>query len=587
MGEHLCMMHKKTALCFVSLLATALWAGADSLDKKSGVPTLVLADFDKEGVADGWETVNDSVMGGRSKGGPSFEKGILTFSGATNTNGGGFSSIRTEPGRFDLSGKSGLLIRARGDGRTYKVELRTDISMGNWTVPFRADFETVKGEWREFFVPLKSFTPTLFGQKLPTSPTLDPTKVSSLGFMIYDKKDGAFSLEVDWVKAIVKSGDSSGKESGTIVGKALADGRFGTLAAALTESGLLDVLQGKGPFTVFAPTDEAFAKLPKGTVEDLLKPENREKLQSVLKYHVSPGATGLVAALEVGAAKTVQGESLSIAFTDGRVRVNGAAIVNADITCSNGVIHVIDSVLLPPAPTNDIPSVAKRAGSFGTLLAAVKAAGLDGVLAGEGPFTVLAPTDNAFKALPKGTVKELLKEENLDQLKAILSYHAIAGRISAGDALNAKNAKTLNGKSVNFGIKDGVLQVNGVTIRTTDIQCDNGVIHVIDAVLLPPSEEITSRQERSTGKAAMSAVEQIERAIDRGVPIFNDGDPGKCAEIYKECLTGLASDQSMDPKVRTVIKGLMDQASKAETDADRAWLYRAGLDHLYSSVTKF
>lgn len=583
------MTLRKTTLCLVSLLATVLSAGADSpKEKKSGVPTLVLADFKGGEVADGWKTVNDNVMGGRSKGGPSFKNGILTFSGATNTNGGGFSSIRTEPGEFDLSGKSGLLIRARGDGRTYKVELRTDISMRNWTVPFRADFKTVKGEWREFFVPLKSFTPTLFGQRLPAAPTLDPAKVSSLGFMIYDKKDGAFSLEVDWVKAVAQNGSDSVKNTGTIVGKALSDGRFGTLATALTESGLLEVLQGEGPFTVFAPTDKAFAKLPKGTVEDLLKPENREKLQAVLKYHVSPGATGLASALKAGAAKTVQGEPISIAFTDGRVRVNGAAIVNADITCSNGVIHVIDSVLLPPTPANDILSVAKSAGSFGTLLAAVQAAGLDGVLAGEGPFTILAPTDDAFKALPKDTVKELLKEENRDQLKAILSYHAIAGKISAGDALNAKNAKTLNGKSVEFGIKDGILKVNDAIIRTTDIQCDNGVIHVIDAVLLPPSKKNTSRQEESPAKAkaAMSPAKQIEGAIDRGVPIFNGGDPGKCAEIYKECLTGLAKDEAIDSKVRTVLKGLMDRASNAQSDRDRAWLYRAGLDHLYAAIAK-
>ncbi|MFT4548987.1 MAG: transforming growth factor-beta-induced protein [Verrucomicrobiales bacterium] len=583
------MTHRKTTLCLVPLLATALWAGAVSPEeKKSDTPAMVLADFEEGKVADGWKTVNDNVMGGRSKGEPSFKNGILTFSGATNTNGGGFSSIRTEPSEFDLSGKSGLLIRARGDGRTYKAELRTDISMRSWTVPFRADFKTVKGEWREFYLPLKSFKPTLFGQKLPTAPKLDPAKVSSVGFMIYDKQDGDFSLEVDWVKAVAQEKSDSGKKSETIVSKALADGRFGTLAAALTESGLLEVLQGEGPFTVFAPTDEAFAKLPEGTVEDLLKPENREKLQAVLKYHVSPGAIGLVAALEAGATKTVQGESVSIAFTDGRVRINGASIVNADITCSNGVIHVIDSVLLPPAPANDIPSVAKRAGSFGTLLAAVQAAGLDGVLASEGPFTIFAPTDAAFKALPKDTLKELLKEESRDQLKAILSYHAIAGKISAGDALNARSAKTLNGKSVEFGIKDGMLKINGVTISTTDIQCDNGVIHVIDAVLLPPSEKNASRQKKSAAKAKapMSPAEQIEGAIDRGVPVFNGGDPGKCAEIYKECLTGLVKDQSIDPKARTVVKGLIDRASKAESDADRAWIYRSGLDHLYDAITK-
>ncbi len=545
---------------------------------------MVLADFDGEKVAEGWKTVNDNVMGGRSKGGPSFSDGVLTFSGATNTNGGGFSSIRTQPGKFDLRGKDGLVIRARGDGRTYKVELRTDIKMRSWELPFRADFTTVKGEWREFFVPLDSFKPTFFGQKLPVAPALDPAKVSSMGFMIYDKKDGAFSLEVDWVKAVAQKPTSSQTKENTIVGKALADGRFGTLAAALTESGLLEVLQGDGPLTVFAPTDEAFAKLPKGTVENLLKPENRAKLQAILKYHVSPGATGLASALKAGSAKTVQGESVSIAFTDGRVKVGEAAVLDADIACSNGVIHVIDSVLLPPAPANDIPSVAKRAGSFGTLLAAAEAAGLDSVLAGKGPFTVFAPTDEAFKALPEGTVSELLKAKNRDQLKAILTYHVIAGSVSAGDALNAKNAKTVNGKSLEFGIENGAFKVNGATIRTTDIECDNGVIHVIDAVLLPQSDKSAKAEAAAHNGATIAG--KIETAIDRGVPVFNSGKSGECANIYKACLNGLMKEEAIDPKLRESLQGLMDRANHLECDVERAWLYRAGLDSVYKAVSK-
>ena len=563
-----------------ALLAEAVSSGGN----KANESVMVLADFNGEKVAEGWKTVNDNVMGGRSKGGPSFSDGVLTFSGATNTNGGGFSSIRTQPGKFDLRGKDGLVIRARGDGRTYKVELRTDIKMRSWELPFRADFTTVKGEWREFFVPLDSFKPTFFGQKLPVAPALDPAKVSSMGFMIYDKKDGAFSLEVDWVKAVAQKPTSSQTKENTIVGKALADGRFGTLAAALTESGLLEVLQGDGPLTVFAPTDEAFAKLPKGTVENLLKPENRAKLQAILKYHVSPGATGLASALKAGSAKTVQGESVSIAFTDGRVKVGEAAVLDADIACSNGVIHVIDSVLLPPAPANDIPSVAKRAGSFGTLLAAAEAAGLDGVLAGKGPFTVFAPTDEAFKALPEGTVSELLKAKNRDQLKAILTYHVIAGSVSAGDALNAKNAKTVNGKSLEFGIENGAFKVNGATIRTTDIECDNGVIHVIDAVLLPQSDKSAKAEAAAHNGATIAG--KIETAIDRGVPVFNSGKSGECANIYKACLNGLIKEEAMDPKLRESLQGLMDRANQLECDDERAWLYRAGLDSVYKAVSK-
>lgn len=132
-----------------------------------------------------------------------------------------------------------------------------------------------------------------------------------------------------------------------IVTTAVAAGSFKTLAAALEAAGLVETLQGKGPFTVFAPTDEAFAKLPKGTVEDLLKPANKEKLVSVLTYHVVPGNVMAKDVVGLKTAKTVNGQSLSIVTKDGAVSIDGAKVVKTDIACSNGVIHVIDSVVLP------------------------------------------------------------------------------------------------------------------------------------------------------------------------------------------------------------------------------------------------
>lgn len=569
------------SLLFSILFVAATTTLANSSDNPS---TIVLADFADKDVAKGWKTVNDNVMGGRSKGGPTFSDGILSFEGATNTNGGGFSSIRSVSGDYDLTGKTGLLIRARGDGRTYKASLQTNVMIGRWEVPFRADFTTVKGEWREFYLPLEAFTPTMFGRRLNNPPALDMSKVSSFGFMIYDKNDGPFKLEVDWVKAVMRNEPTStNAQAGTIIDQAVRDGRFGTLAAALTKAELVGLLQSKGPFTVFAPTDEAFAKLPKGTLENLLKPENREKLEAVLKYHLSAGKTRLVAALDAGTAKTAQGESLSIAFSEGRVQVDRASILNADIICSNGVIHVIDTVLLPPSPKNDIPSVADRAGVFTTLLAAVKAAGLDDALASKGPFTVFAPTDDAFKALAKGTVENLLKEENRNQLKAILAYHVIPGKISAGDALNAKEAKTLNGMSIDFGIEGGKFKVNNATILKTDIVCDNGVIHVIDQVLLPPKTTSPVHQEKAACNEKIRPIDRIESAITRGVPIFNQGYSGQCAEIYRECLVALTHDDAIDSALRTAIKNVLKDAA-GKSDVERAWIYRRGLDLTYQSI---
>jgi len=132
-----------------------------------------------------------------------------------------------------------------------------------------------------------------------------------------------------------------------IVDTAVAAGSFKTLAAALQAAGLVDTLKGKGPFTVFAPTDEAFAKLPPGTVEDLLKPENKEKLFAILTYHVVPGRDLASQVTKMSSAKTVNGQSLAISVNGGTVMVDNAKVIKTDILCSNGVIHVIDSVLLP------------------------------------------------------------------------------------------------------------------------------------------------------------------------------------------------------------------------------------------------
>ncbi|MCE8032568.1 MAG: fasciclin domain-containing protein [Halomonas sp.] len=132
-----------------------------------------------------------------------------------------------------------------------------------------------------------------------------------------------------------------------IVDTAVAAGQFETLAAALDAAGLVETLKGEGPFTVFAPTDEAFAALPEGTVEALLLPENREQLQSVLTYHVVPGKVMAADAINLDSATTVQGQDITITTMDGSVMVNDATVIQADIEASNGVIHVIDGVLLP------------------------------------------------------------------------------------------------------------------------------------------------------------------------------------------------------------------------------------------------
>jgi uncharacterized surface protein with fasciclin (FAS1) repeats len=132
-----------------------------------------------------------------------------------------------------------------------------------------------------------------------------------------------------------------------IVNTAVAAGSFTTLAKALTAADLVDTLKGPGPFTVFAPTDEAFAKLPAGTLEDLLKPENKGKLRRILTYHVVPGTVRAADVMKLQSAKAVSGDTIAVKVQDGKVRVNNANVVKTDIPATNGVIHVIDTVILP------------------------------------------------------------------------------------------------------------------------------------------------------------------------------------------------------------------------------------------------
>ena len=136
-------------------------------------------------------------------------------------------------------------------------------------------------------------------------------------------------------------------KSKDIVDTAVAAGQFNTLAAALEAADLVGTLKGDGPFTVFAPTDAAFAKLPDGTVETLLKPENRDKLVAILTYHVVPGKVKAADVVKLSEAKTVNGEDVAITVADNGVRINDANVIKTDIGASNGVIHVIDTVILP------------------------------------------------------------------------------------------------------------------------------------------------------------------------------------------------------------------------------------------------
>ncbi len=272
-----------------------------------------------------------------------------------------------------------------------------------------------------------------------------------------------------------------------IVETAVAAGSFNTLVTALQATGLDETLSGEGPFTVFAPTDEAFDALPEGTLDSLL--EDEEALTAILTYHVVAGEAMSTDLSDMMALETVQGEEVIVHITDGNVMVGDANVVQADIETSNGVIHVIDKVILPPsmmeADEMDIVETAIDAGSFTTLVTALQATGLDETLSGEGPFTVFAPTDDAFDALPEGTLDSLLEDE--EALTAILTYHVVAGEAMSTDLSDMMALETVQGEEVIVHITDGNVMVGDANVVQADIETSNGVIHVIDMVILPPS----------------------------------------------------------------------------------------------------
>ena len=278
-----------------------------------------------------------------------------------------------------------------------------------------------------------------------------------------------------------------------IVDTAVNAGSFQTLVAAAKAAGLVETLKGKGPYTVLAPTDEAFEKLPKGTVETLLKTENRDKLKQILMYHVISGNVKSTDVVKLTEAASAMGDKIKIAVDGKEVMFNESKLVKADIACTNGVIHVIDKVLIPgqdsgtqTSKKSDIIETAMGAEKFQTLVAAIKAAGLVDALKGEGPFTVFAPTDDAFKKIPAEKLEMLLKPENKKKLQSILTLHVVSGEVRAADVVKLEKAKTVNGTEVKIEITDKKeVMINGAKVIKTDIECGNGVIHVIDTVIMP------------------------------------------------------------------------------------------------------
>jgi len=279
-----------------------------------------------------------------------------------------------------------------------------------------------------------------------------------------------------------------------IVDLAVGNSDLSTLVTALKAAKLTDTLSGTGPFTVFAPTNEAFAKVDKRVLDYLLEPSHVEELKKVLTYHVASGAVKSTDLKNHEFIKTVEGSHVFVTIADNSVFINNAKVTTADVGATNGVVHIVDHVLIPhylseaaQAPSDkNIVELAAATADLSTLVTAVKAAGLVDTLSGKGPFTVFAPTNEAFAKLDKDLLAALLKPENKAKLADVLTYHVVAAEAKSTDLKNGEEIKTVEGKEVKVTLHGGHVKINKADVTTADVLATNGVVHIIDSVLVPP-----------------------------------------------------------------------------------------------------
>ncbi len=291
----------------------------------------------------------------------------------------------------------------------------------------------------------------------------------------------------------------------------------GTLKLAINACNLGGTLSGPGPFTLFAPTDAAFNALPAGTVAALLA--DIPQLTDILLHHVI-GDSVMSTMLSNGMmATTLLGTDVTVTINGGNVYIDNAMVTVADIVADNGVVHVIDAVLLPPAPTNSVYDIVSNSTDHGTLKTAINACNLGGTLSGPGPFTLFAPTDAAFNALPAGTVAALLAD--IPQLTDILLHHVIGDSVMSTMLSNGMMATTLLGTDVTVTINGGNVYIDNAMVTVADIVADNGVVHVIDAVLLPSTSSLVDNMFNNENDFIVKSIDMLGKIIPSDQIILN------------------------------------------------------------------
>ena len=558
-------MRYLTPICGAAILALSPLASA--------------ADITFDNGTSGWRVVLDGVMGGRSTGRIRQETpGTMSFTGTLSLeNNGGFAQIRTSLDEGSCTGAEGIEVRVKGDGRTYSLDLRTS-NVRLMAGAFQSDVETVAGEWRTIRVPFDSFTLYNFGQAVRNAPPLDSSLIDSVGFTLADYTPGPFAIEVDSIRAY-SSGDSA-DQSNSLGSVANAAG-LTTLLDLVAAAGL-ELPQGER-VTILAPTNDAFAALPAEKVKFLTSSEGRSLLRTVLSHHITTTARSSANILDSRGLDMLSGQRITV--SPGTLQVGGASLLAADVPFDRGVVHVIDSVLIPE--TRTVEQIVAEDPRLSTLAAALGAGGLTGQLGprNDGPWTLFAPTNDAFAALPDGTLETLLQPDQRMALANILAYHVIPARIQQRELLSSGSLRPLNSASLDVGIVDGGLALNRSTrIVTADIQASNGVIHLIDSVLLPPA---AMDESSDTVVAIPSILRVLEQTVELGAPLYNEGNPAACAAAYEIALRAVIelSGNELGPNLGRELRRAIAEGSEREP-AERAWRLRNAIDLAYTELSR-
>jgi uncharacterized surface protein with fasciclin (FAS1) repeats len=437
---------------------------------------------------------------------------------------------------------------------------------------YQRTFPTVAGEWTEVELPFGEFVANSFGRRVRNAPELDPATIESAGITLADKKEGPFAIEVDWIRTAGQA--SADRASAGSLASVATKANLTTLLALVKAAGL--ELPSGTKVTVFAPTNEAFAKLPKEQVEFLTSAKGKATLQAILKHHVVGQAVGSSSVLGRRRLTALNGQSLEV--DPAALTIDGARLVATDVAFDGGLVHVIDAVMMPEL--RSIEEIVAQDARFETLRAAIAAAGLGSALGAQnpGPWTLLAPSNEAFGTIPAETLKALLADR--PALTAVLGAHVLPTMIRREDMLAQGSARTLPGNgSVRFALESGVITVEGAKILVADIEASNGIIHVIDRVLPAPTateaNATAAMPERVRRAAAI-----LELAIERGVPRFNAGDEASCAALYELAITSvvLLGADSLDEGAAAELANALKQGSGHEDAAERAWTYRRAMD---------